>query len=158
MLNLMKSKRESLDTKKEIFFYEQEFYVLSNFSSFRIYWKDLDFTSLEYAYQWEKFPKHPDLQHMIWAAASSHDAYTIAQDWKHLRREDWPSVCRSIMKDLCRTKVTQHPYVRKKLLESGDRTLIENSYKDSYWGWGPDKKGANMLGTIWMELRNELTR
>jgi hypothetical protein len=59
------------------------------------------------------------------------------------------------MKDILRAKVEQHPYVKKKLFESGNRELVEDSWRDSYWGWGPNKDGENHLGKLWMEVRNE---
>ena len=40
---------------------------------------------------------------------------------------------------------------------TGDRTLIENSWRDDFWGWGPNRDGQNMLGKLWMEVRAELT-
>jgi hypothetical protein len=32
-----------LDTSRLVFFYEHDFYVLSNFASFRLTWKGIDF-------------------------------------------------------------------------------------------------------------------
>ena len=46
--------------------------------------------------------------------------------------------------------------MRRKLLATGDRTLIENSWRDDFWGWGPNRDGQNMLGRLWMEVRAEL--
>lgn len=40
-------------------------------------------------------------------------------------------------------------------METGDRELIESSPIDSFWGWGPNKDGANHLGRVWMALRDE---
>jgi predicted NAD-dependent protein-ADP-ribosyltransferase YbiA (DUF1768 family) len=50
----MKAKRLTLDTDAEVFFYEQEFYVLSNFSAFNLKWRGLIFPTSEHAYHWEK--------------------------------------------------------------------------------------------------------
>ena len=60
------------------------------------------------------------------------------------------------MKDILKAKVFQHSYVRRKLVQTGDRELIEDSWRDSFWGWGPDKDGQNHLGKLWMEVREEL--
>jgi predicted NAD-dependent protein-ADP-ribosyltransferase YbiA (DUF1768 family) len=60
------------------------------------------------------------------------------------------------MKDILRAKAKQHEYVRRKLLETGDRELIEDSWRDGFWGWGPNKDGQNMLGKLRMEIREEL--
>jgi hypothetical protein len=38
----------------------------------------------------------------------------------------------------------------------GDRELIEDSWRDDFWGWGPHRNGKNMLGKLWMEIRSEL--
>lgn len=153
-----------LDTDKQIFFYEQEFYVLSNFSSFKLYWKDIDFDTSEQAYHWEKFLTYKtisiielgEIRSKILAARSAHEAFKIAQYYKEFRRPDWEEVKFSIMKSILWAKVNQHEYVKKKLLETGDRELVENSWRDDVWGWGPDKNGQNMLGKLWMEVRNEL--
>lgn len=29
------------------------------------------------------------------------------------------------------------------------------AWRDSFWGWGPDKRGQNMLGKLWMRVREE---
>ena len=60
------------------------------------------------------------------------------------------------MYNIIKEKTTQHPYVKKKLLETGDREIIEDSWRDDFWGWGPNKNGRNELGKLWMKLRNKL--
>jgi len=70
-------------------------------------------------------------------------------------RKNWDDIRLSVMKDILRAKTEQHPYVKKKLLESGDKELIEDSWRDSFWGWGPNKDGENNLGKLWMEIREE---
>ena len=47
-------------------------------------------------------------------------------------------------------------YIQKKLVESGEREIIENSPEDDFWGWGPNKDGQNEMGKLWMKLREEL--
>jgi ribA/ribD-fused uncharacterized protein len=61
-----------------------------------------------------------------------------------------------IMKDILREKTKQHPYIKKKLLDSQDKILIEDSWRDDFWGWGENKDGKNMLGKLWMEVREEV--
>ena len=60
------------------------------------------------------------------------------------------------MLDILRAKVQQHEYVRRKLLATGDRELVENSWRDDFWGWGPNRDGQNKLGKLWMKVRAEL--
>lgn len=145
-----------LDTDESVFFYEQEFYVLSNFSSFQVKWKHLQFATVEHAYHWEKFKGMPTLQGNIYSAPSAHVAYKLANFNRHLYRPDWNEVKVPIMHTLLRAKVEQHEYVRTKLLETGDRELIEDSWRDDFWGWGPNRDGQNMLGKLWMLVREEV--
>lgn len=139
-----------------VLFYEREFYVLSNFSAFRLNWGGLDFDTSEAAYHWEKFPSQPALQRLIHEAPSAHAAFKSAELNRVCRRADWDDVKLGIMKRILRAKADQHEYVRRKLLETGDRELIEDSWRDDYWGWGPNGDGQNMLGRLWMEVRSDL--
>lgn len=149
----------TLDTQDQVFFYEPEFYPLSNFSAFTLRWKGLLFMTSEAAYQWEKFnfSEAPTWLRMdILHAASAHDAFKIAQKNNHRRRPDWDEVKVDIMRDILRAKAQQHEYVRRKLLQTGARELVENSWRDNFWGWGENRDGQNMLGKLWMQIRDEL--
>ena len=145
-----------LDTDTQVFFYEQDFYPLSNFSAFAMYYRGLRFDTSEAAYHWEKFPNEPNIQDAILKALSAHDAFKIAERHVASRRSDWNDVKIGIMKDILRSKAIQHEYVRRKLLQTGHRELIEDSWRDNFWGWGPNKDGRNQLGKLWMEIREEL--
>lgn len=145
-----------LDTDTSVFFYEQDFYVLSNFSSFNVVWKGIKFQTAEAAYHWEKFPNIHWLQCAIEHAPSAHEAFSLARENNTLRRPDWDDVKVAIMLEILREKVRQHEYVRRKLLQTGNRELIEDSWRDDFWGWGPNKDGKNMLGKLWMQVRNEI--
>lgn len=147
----------TLDTDKQVFFYEQDFYVLSNFSAFHVHIFGLDFDTAEHAYHYQKFAgTNHSLASEIWSARSAHDAFKIAEANKRERRSDWDAVKVKFMRDILRAKVTQHEYVRRKLLATGDRELIENSWRDAFWGWGANRDGQNQLGKLWMEVRAEL--
>lgn len=137
-------------------FYEREFYPLSNFSAFRLDWKRLSFDTSEAAYHWEKFPHNPRVQSGILNAMSAHEAFKIAEARKDERRSDWDDVKVGIMREILLAKVAQHEYVRRKLLETGDRLLVEDSWRDDFWGWGPNRDGQNTLGKLWMSVRQEI--
>lgn len=149
--------RLTLDTEFEVFFYEQEFYVLSNFSAFNVDVFGRDFQTSEHAYHWKKFcDTDTGTASLIRHARSAHDAFKLAEKHKASRRADWDSVKVNIMREILAAKVSQHEYVRRKLFETGDRYLCENSWRDDFWGWGPDRNGQNMLGKLWMEIRASL--
>ena len=67
-------------------------------------------------------------------------------------RTDWDRVKFDIMRVANYHKYTQNPYLKRLLLETGDREIIEHS-KDKIWGDGKNGKGQNWLGKILMETR-----
>ncbi len=154
--------RLTLDTGRQVFFYEQDFYPLSNFSAFALQWDGFRFDTSEAVYHWEKFNfplisrEEIPIQKAIRLAASAHEAFKLAECNKINRRENWDNERVDVMREILRAKVDQHEYVRRKLLATGTRELIENSWRDDFWGWGPHRNGLNMLGRLWMEIRAEL--
>ena len=136
--------------------YEREFYVLSNFSSFAIDFEGMRFPTSEHLYHWFKFKDHWVNQNLIQLAPSAHDAYKKSQEWKSKQRKDWDEVKLDIMYNILMLKVQQHPYVKQKLFETGKRLIVEDSHRDDWWGWGPNKDGLNMLGKLWMRVRSEI--
>lgn len=160
-----------LDTDTRVRFYEHDFYVLSNFSAFRLLWRGRDFDTSEAAYHWERFAigqegnRSPafgsmaaDIADKVRFASSAHEAFKIAQEHKSLQRPDWDAVKVGIMRDILIAKANQHEYVRRKLLATGDRELVEDSWRDDFWGWGPNQDGQNQLGKLWMEVRAIIRR
>jgi hypothetical protein len=144
---------------KIIGFYEREYYCFSNFSSFQVRWKGRLWPTSEHAYQAAHFFKTtPKLVEKIFKARSAHEAYTIAKDNANKTPINWETQKEKIMESIVRAKLKQNPYVRKKLIQSGTRLLVEDSPKYDCWGWGAEKNGRNELGKIWMKLRSEIIR
>lgn len=143
------------DNEKQIFFYEHEFYVFSNFSSFAIEWRGKLYPTSEHAYHSEKFDDE-ETKEKIRNMRSAHDAMKFTYANRDKYPKDWDERKLDVMKQILHAKVEQHPYVKKKLLDSGDKELIEDSWRDAYWGWGPHKDGENQLGKLWMEVRKEV--
>ncbi|MFZ2484418.1 MAG: NADAR family protein [Minisyncoccia bacterium] len=141
--------------KDPVFFYEREFYVFSNFSSFMLEWKGKLYPTSEHAYHSEKFEDEV-IKEAIRNCRSAHDAFKLAKENSTKYKNNWDEIKLGVMNEIIRAKVAQHPYVRKKLIESGERQIIEDSWKDDFWGWGAGKNGENHLGKIWMEVRQEV--
>ena len=138
-------------------FYEREFYPFSNFSSFQVEWKGRLWPTSEHAFQAAHFfETAPDLVEKIYNAKSAHEAYEIAKINPERKLVGWRDIKVEVMEDICRHKLMQHEYIRKKLLQTLDLPLAEDSPKDSFWGWGPDHEGRNELGKVWMRLRDWL--
>ncbi len=147
-----------LDTSGDIVgFYQREFYVLDNFSAFQVDWLGRNWPTSEHVYHAAKFiDTAPELVEEIYMARSPHDALMIARANKQRRAGNWNEIKVSVMEEICRLKMEQNPYVKHKLLQTGDLDIIEDSPKDDFWGWGANKNGRNELGNIWMRLREEL--
>lgn len=140
-----------------VFFYERDFYPLSNFSAFNVTYLGRTYPTAEHAYHAMKF-RHRDDEacELVSTAPSAHESFALAGQMKHRRRTDWDDKKVSFMTEILRAKLHQHDYVKKKLMDTGDRLLVENSWRDDYWGWGVRRQGQNMLGQLWMKLRNEV--
>ncbi len=137
-------------------FYPREFYPLDNFSSFKVEWNGYMYASLEEAFQSRLFlPDYVEISDRIKKSHSAHEAQKIM--FENIDKVKYTSTEQlMIMEELLRLKIEQNPYVRKKLLETGDYLLVEDSPKDSFWGWGPNRDGENQLGKLWMKLREEI--
>lgn len=157
--NLLADAANQPGPEDPILFYPKEFYVLCNFSAFTVTMDDgLIYPTSEHAYQAARFirSKNWDISIAIRNAPSAHEAFQIAQNNKHLALPSWNDEKYDVMKEILHIKTNQHPYVKQKLLETGNRLIIEDSWRDDVWGWGPNKDGQNRLGILWMEVRSEI--
>lgn len=181
-----------VDDSNNVCFYGSEFYCLSNFSSFQMWWPKkrvrfsssdnndcVHFATAEHVYHWEKFATsykpgesvHNSILEIIkeavFNAKSAHDAFKIAEKYKAFVSPDWTEGLGksddgnifkqkrvAIMRKILYQKAKQHEYVAKKLMETGNRHIIEDSWRDDFWGWGPDCNGQNVLGCLWEDVRD----
>ncbi len=142
---------------KMIGFYEREFYPFSNFSSFQVRWKGKLWPTSEHAYQAAHvFKTAPKRVEKIYKAKSALEGFKIAKTNVDKVPKDWEEIKVAVMEDIVRHKLNQNPYVMHKLIQTGNRYLLEDSPKDDCWGWGLKRNGRNELGKIWMKLRKEI--
>ena len=139
-------------------FYPREFYPLDNFSSFKVKWNGYLYSTLEEAFQSRLFlPDYPEIAEMIKKSYSAHEAQKIM--FENIDKVKYSNDEQAIiMEELLRLKVEQNPYVKRKLLQTKDYLIVEDSPKDSFWGWGPNRDGFNQLGKLWMKIRDELKK
>ncbi|MFT6287243.1 MAG: ribA/ribD-fused uncharacterized protein [Alcanivorax sp.] len=71
-------------------------------------------------------------------------------------RRDWSTVRRVVMTRATYTKCRTHTEIAQRLLETGDRTLVETSQYDYFWGLGRDQRGSNVYGAVLMDVRKKL--
>lgn len=74
-----------------------------------------------------------------------------------LLRSDWENIKNYVMYAICLCKFLQSKDLMDKLIETGDRLLVEgNDWNDTYWGIDlHSQKGKNMLGKILMNVRSQ---
>ena len=159
MINLEKYRDKWLaqNVGEFIGFYPREFYCLDNFSAFAFIYEDIRFHTVEHAYQAYKFKDTaPEIFNEIVNCFSSDEARRIAHRNEDKVDAKWDDIKVDLMEKFLRAKLEQNPFVSKKLLETRDYLICEDSPIDTFWGIGEDKKGRNELGKIWMKLRSEL--
>ena len=140
----------------QINFVENRFHYLSPFSAHRIeIWGEV-FATVEHAYQTSRIKPGPERDAII-NAPSPLDAWREGQ--KHKNNPDLQVLNfdkLAVMEELFRAKMAQHPDIVDILKESRDRELQKVIATDNYWGTGANGLGENMMGKIWMKLRDEL--
>ncbi len=135
---------------------------LSNmtFAGLALRWNRLDFQCSEGLYQALKFPHDPDLQRSIGAARSGMEAKKLAYAPGNQPRPDWDHVRVDAMALALSVKLEQHPIrITRALLETGDKPIVEKSYRDAFWGAKPGRNetvltGVNVLGQLLTLLRD----
>lgn len=140
------------------FYRERDAYgEFSNFSPHPVCLKDKVWPTTEHYFQAQKFA---DTEHEeeVRLAKSPSIAARLGRARSKPLRPDWEQVKEDVMRDALRAKFTQHPKLKKLLLSTEDRTLIEHTRNDSYWGDGGDGSGKNRLGFLLMELRSALSQ
>lgn len=142
----------------------EEFGGLSNMAGgFPLKVNGLCIRTSEALYQACRFPHLPEVQRLIVGQASPMTAKMKSKPHRAQSRPDWESVRVKIMRWCLRVKLAQHwRRFGDLLLSTCDSPIVEQSYKDTFWGAKPvDEEtlvGTNVLGRLLMELREELKR
>ena len=140
---------------KPILFYEDDYYLLSNFSAHQVKYQGQIYPTVEHAYQAQKLTEEV-LKKEVRQAASPALAKETAYRYKGKWRSDWHEVKVEVMKAIVRAKLEQHEEVKQALKKTGTAEIKENSPVDYFWGIGRDGSGKNEMGKIWMKLRDEI--
>lgn len=127
------------------------------------------FATVEHYYQWSKAKMFgdADAEKKILKTASAKSVKTYGKKVTGFKEEEWDAKKNSIVRTALKAKFTQHPDLRKMLLDTGTKPLAFADPRDKYWSIGtsddtskakdPSKwSGKNMLGKLLTELRTEL--
>lgn len=149
---------EYLNTEDEdgVYWYSSPFEPLNNWSAHAVKIWDKEFKTAEHAYHWAKYKDdHPEIAKQIADSPSPYAAFAITREHMNKRPKDWDSGKKAVMTEIVIAKHAQNKDVQDVLIRTGSRVIYENSLVDSYWGAGADGKGQNMMGQIWMSIRDE---
>lgn len=135
--------------------------ALSNMTGgFPLIVNGLDFQSSEGLFQALKFPHNSGRQRQIAEARSGMDAKKRAWDAGAKPMPGWDDIRIAAMAQTLAEKLRQHPArFGDALAETGNRPIVEKSYRDSFWGAQPRAAGligCNVLGRLLRELRDAL--
>ncbi|MFC6762810.1 NADAR family protein [Sulfitobacter porphyrae] len=145
------------EPENTVYFYAQTdaFSEFSNFSPYGVAFDGRWWRTVEHYFQAMKF-RDEEYRERIRNCGKPKDAKALGMTRKIPLRPDWEDVKDAIMLDAVRCKFQTHEHPRKLLLSTGDSRIAENAPMDAYWGIGPDGAGLNRLGTILMQVREEL--
>ncbi|MFZ2587958.1 MAG: NADAR family protein [Alphaproteobacteria bacterium] len=137
-------------------FIEHIWCYLSPFSAHQIDIWGESFPTVEHAYHWKRYVAGP-ARTQIKATKSPVECLHVSHQLKTNPSLLDPAFDKdAVMEDLFRAKLAQHPHVAEVLKLTGERVLLKEISTDPYWGTGPDGKGLNKMGDLWMKLRKEL--
>ena len=117
------------------------------------------FATSESLYQAAKFGAAPDVQHRIANAATAREAAAIGRSPLAGIDPRWTAQRVNVMRWVLRMKREANAASIDAALErTGDRAIVEVSARDPWWGAKPagdSYRGTNVLGRLWMELRQQ---
>lgn len=138
-------------------FFLDKWYVFDSFAPFQVEWGGKLYPTSEHAYQAAHFfVTSPELAEEVRTQRSPRLASDVANQNKAFDDPEWHDKKLAVMEEICRAKLEQHELVKQTLIESGNKEIVEMNPNDDFWGYGPDGKGRNELGKIWMKLRKEV--
>ena len=118
------------------------------------------FATSEHVYQACKFPARPDLQQRIAEAPTAGEAAAIGRTPGLGLDPGWNAQRVDVMRWVLRLKREANgSEIDAVLTATGNRPIVEVSTRDPWWGARPvaDRyEGRNVLGRLWMELRQQL--
>lgn len=145
-----------IEDDRPINFIETVWHYLSPFSAHQISIWGETFATVEHAYHWARYKPGPERDAVKNATSAVECLYLShkLKPRKDLQIQDFDK--EAVMEELFRTKLRQHPHVAEILKLSGTRGLLKEIPSDYFWGTGADGSGTNVMGKLWMKLREEL--
>ena len=168
-MNLLAMKLTNLGYKQEgtIGPFKDEYSFLSNFYPCVVELGYIKYPSSEHAYQAYKYKSERSRRLIAnlptpGKAKKAGRGIGIPDDMLDDKwaEDDWIKESKNVMLKVLRAKFEQNPELTKKLLATGNCSLVEKNYwHDNFWGVCICKncrEGKNNLGKLLMQIRKEL--
>lgn len=142
-----------------------DYRFLSNFWPVYVIYNGIQYPSVEHAYQAAKSIDH-NYRLLVQRCKGGKQAKQLGRPLERggmcVLRENWEGIKIPTMRLLLNQKF-EVPYLRERLLATGERMIIEgNWWHDTFWGRCTCKRhndeGENYLGLLLMAIRYELKR
>ena len=133
--------------------FKGEYDFLNNRFGCRFVWQGLQYGNAEAAFQSSKCANESERK--VFASCSADKAALKGKEL--VPYSSWEDDCLDIMESIQRVRFEQNPALMKKLIDTGNRLLINgNNKQETYWGvdlysW----QGENHLGKIMMNIRDK---
>lgn len=152
---------------EDILFYNrgEPYYEFTNFYSAPILLDGKEWPTTEHYFQAQRFPNNPGIQEYIRTKCrSGRDAFNAARADRNqhavIPKDEWSAIKWGAMYRAVKAKFKQHADLKKLLLSTGNKVLVEHAAPDTYWGIGINPKtgkaGYNNLGIILMKVRDKI--
>lgn len=139
---------------------------LSNFYPCNFVWKNMEVSSAEHAYVFEKAVNNgrPDIGNDVLKAENALEAKRLSH--KIYTNPKWEEKSTDLMKEILKEKAEQLPDIKATLMKTGDSLIAEAVPYQNFWSCGLNKTvaaktdpdhwpGCNKLGELWMDIRDE---
>lgn len=159
----MKQKHWERETDTHIYFWRG---ALSNWHSCEFQHEGHTFQNSEQAFMWEKamYFEDYDIADKILKTPNPRENKKLGRQVKNFNTEIWMTLSFGIMAYVNKSKWTSSKKMKKLLLSTGDKILVEASPYDKIWGVGLEStndlilnegnwEGMNLLGKALMETR-----
>lgn len=155
-------------TDEYVFFFIYKDF-LSNFYPCNFTYRGFMFDNSEKAIMWSKAMHFGavEVANQILQAPNPREAKRLGRSRQiPFVESEWEKVREKVFLDVLRAKFDT-PHMKQKLLDTGDRKLVEASPYDEIWGVGLSEndprifdesewKGLNLLGKLLMQIREEV--
>lgn len=129
--------------------------ALASYSKHGFRLDDADWPSVEHYYQAMKFEDEA-IREQVRTAPHPAQAAKIARKRRRRIRKGWDDLKEVYMTRGTYAKCRTHQDVADALMATGEKTIIETSQYDYYWGCGRDTRGRNVYGRVLTNVRNRL--